>query len=50
MDAVTARTSKDDSVVVQLTVEIHDVHHLDTVMSALRQISGVLGVHRANPT
>jgi len=50
VDAVTARTSKDDSVVVQLTVEIHDVHHLDTVMSALRQISGVLGVHRANPT
>ena len=50
VDAVTARTSKDDSVIVQLTLEIHDVHHLDTVMSALRQINGVLGVHRANPT
>ncbi|HPT83003.1 MAG TPA: bifunctional (p)ppGpp synthetase/guanosine-3',5'-bis(diphosphate) 3'-pyrophosphohydrolase [Limnochordia bacterium] len=50
VDAVTARTSKDDSVIVQLTLEIHDVHHLDNVMSALRQINGVLGVHRANPT
>jgi len=50
VDAVTARTSKNDSVIVQLTLEIHDVNHLDNVMSALRQVNGVLGVHRANPT
>lgn len=49
VDAVTARTSR-DAVIVQVTVEIHDVQHLDNVMSALRQIHGVLGVHRATPT
>jgi GTP pyrophosphokinase len=50
VDAVTARTTKDEAVVVQLVLEIHDVNHLDNVMSALRQINGVVGVHRANPT
>lgn len=50
VDAVTARTIKDESVIVQLVLEIHDVDHLDNVMSALRQVQGVLGVHRANPT
>ena len=50
VDAVTARTVKDGAVVVQLVLEIHDVEHLDSVMRALRQINGVLGVHRANPT
>ena len=50
VDAVTARTIKDESVIVQLVLEIHDVEHLNNVMRSLRQISGVLRVHRANPT
>lgn len=50
VDAVTARTIKDESAIVQLVLEIHDVDHLNNVMRALRQINGVLRVHRANPT
>lgn len=50
VEAVTARTIKHESVTVQLVLEIHDVEHLNNVMRALRQVNGVIGVHRANPT
>ena len=49
VEAVTARTIKDGSVIVQLVLDIHDVEHLNNVMRTLRQVNGVLGVHRANP-
>ena len=49
VEAVTARTIKHGSFSVQLVVDIHDVNHLNDVMGALRQIHGVLGVHRASP-
>lgn len=49
VEAVTARTVKHGSVNVQLVLDIHDVAHLNDVMRALRQVNGVLGVHRASP-
>lgn len=50
VEAVTARTIKHEAVTVQLVLEIHDVKHLNDVMNALRQVQGVVGVRRANPT
>lgn len=50
VEAVTARSRKFESAMIQLVVEIHDVDHLNNVMGALRQVSGVLNVYRANPT
>lgn len=50
VEAVTARTVKHGSVNVQLVLDIHDVAHLNDVMSALRQVNGVLEVHRASPS
>ncbi len=49
VEAVTARTIKHGSVNVQLVLDIHNVAHLNDVMRALRQVNGVLGVHRASP-
>ncbi len=49
VEAVTARTIKNGSVNVQLVVDIRDVDHLRDIMGALRQVNGVLGVHRATP-
>lgn len=50
VEAVTARSRKFESAMIQLVVEIHDVDHLNNVMGALRQVSGVLNVYRASPT
>ncbi len=50
VEAVTARTRKHESAMIQLVLEIHDVEHLNTVMGTLRQINGVLNVYRATPT
>ena len=50
VEAVTARTVRHESATVQLILEIRDVGHLNDVMQGLRQVDGVLDVHRANPT
>ncbi len=50
VEAVTARTIRHGSVNVQLVLDIHDVGHLNDVMRALRQVNGVLKVHRASPS
>jgi (p)ppGpp synthase/HD superfamily hydrolase len=50
VEAVTARTGRNGSVNVQLVVDIRDVEHLKDIMGALRQVYGVLGVHRATPS
>lgn len=50
VEAVTARTVRHGSVTVQLVLDIHDVNHLNDVMRALRQVNGVLEVHRASPS
>ena len=50
IEAVTARTVNQESAIIQLVVDIHDVNHLNNVMGKLRQIDGVVSVRRANPT
>lgn len=50
IEAVTARTVRQESAIIQLVVDIHDVNHLNNVMGKLRQIDGVVSVRRANPT
>ncbi|HKM42561.1 MAG TPA: ACT domain-containing protein, partial [Limnochordia bacterium] len=50
VEAITARTIRHGSVNVQLVLDIHDVGHLNDVMRALRQVNGVLEVHRASPS
>ena len=50
IEAVTARTVNQESAIIQLVVDIHDVTHLNNVMGKLRQIDGVVSVRRANPT
>jgi len=47
VSAVTARTLKNRVAVINMTVEIHDVEHMDSVMERLRRISGVQSVRRA---
>lgn len=50
IEAVSARTVRHGSVNVQLVLDIHNVTHLHDVMRALRQVNGVLEVHRATPS
>ncbi len=50
VEAVTAKTIKHGSVNVHLVLDIHNVNHLNDVMRALRQVNGVLEVHRASPS
>lgn len=50
IEAVNARTTKQEAASIQLIVDIRDVAHLTTVISKLRQVDGVISVRRANPT
>lgn len=44
-----ANVSRDDIGMIEVTVEVHDKKHLDKVLSAVRQVPGVLNVERVNP-
>ena len=50
IEAVSARTTRQEAASIQLVVDIHDVAHLNTVISKLKQVEGVISVRRANPT
>lgn len=50
IEAVTARTNRDEEASIHLVVDIRDVDHMKKVMNRLRQIDGVITVRRANPT
>ena len=50
IEAVNARTSRQEAASIQLVVDIHDVTHLTNVMNKLRQVEGVISVRRATPT
>ena len=49
VSAVTARTSKNSTALIAMTVEIDDVDHMNNVISRLRRMSGVKDVHRVRP-
>jgi len=49
VSAVTARTSKNSTALIAMTVEIDDVDHMNNVISRLRRVSGVKDVHRVRP-
>ena len=46
---MTARTSKNSTALIAMTVEIDDVDHMNNVISRLRRVSGVKDVHRVRP-
>ncbi|MEQ1644090.1 MAG: bifunctional (p)ppGpp synthetase/guanosine-3',5'-bis(diphosphate) 3'-pyrophosphohydrolase [Pyrinomonadaceae bacterium] len=43
-----ANVSKDDIGLIEVTVEVYDKKHLDKVVSAIEQVSGVIAVERVN--
>ncbi|QQS33354.1 MAG: bifunctional (p)ppGpp synthetase/guanosine-3',5'-bis(diphosphate) 3'-pyrophosphohydrolase [Acidobacteriota bacterium] len=43
-----ANVSRDDTGLIEVTVEVHDKKHLDRVISAIEQVPGVLAVERVN--
>jgi GTP pyrophosphokinase len=43
-----ANVSRDDTGLIEVTVEVHDKKHLDRVISAIEQVPGVLAVERLN--
>ena len=45
--AVQARTTRHKRATIHLTVDIHDVEHLQSVINRITQVEGVLTVHRA---
>lgn len=47
---VHARTDRQRQATISLTVDIHDVEHMRTLMNRLQQIDGVINVYRAGPS
>ena len=43
-----AKVSKDDRGLIEVTIEVFDKKHLDKVISAIEQVSGVIAVERVN--
>jgi len=43
-----ANVSKDDLGLIEVTVEVYDKKHLDKVLSAIRNVQGVISVERVN--
>jgi (p)ppGpp synthetase, RelA/SpoT family len=43
-----ARVSRDDQGLIEVTIEVFDKKHLDKVISAIKQVSGVIDVERVN--
>lgn len=47
---VHARTDRSKQATISLTVDIHDVEHMRSLMNRLQQIDGVISVYRAGPS
>lgn len=50
IEAVNTRKMKDDIALILLTVDIHNVDHMESLINRLRQVDGVVSVRRASPT
>lgn len=50
IEAVNTRKLKDDLALILLTVDIHDLNHMQSLINRLRQVDGVVSVRRATPT
>jgi len=50
IDAINARTARNHLAVINLTVTIHDVDHMDRVIEVISGVHGVVHVYRANPS
>lgn len=50
IDAINARTARNHMAVINLTVTIHDVGHMDRVIDVISGVQGVVHVYRANPS
>ena len=50
IEAVNARTTKNNMAVINLVVDIRDIEHMQRVMDRIKKVSGVLSVTRAHPT
>ena len=48
--AINARTDRQKNATINLTVDIHDVEHMQHVMNRIKQVEGVLHVYRARPS
>jgi len=50
VSAVNARTLRNRMALINMTVEINDVAHMNNVIGRLRRLQGVQNVHRARPS
>ncbi len=50
IEAVNTRKLDNGLAMILLTIDIHDVNHMNTLINRLRHIDGVVTVHRATPT
>lgn len=48
--AVHARTDRSKQATISLTVDIHDVEHMRSLMNRIQQVEGVISVYRAGPS
>ena len=48
--AVNTRKLQDDIALILLTVDIHNLDHMQSLIQRLRQVDGVVSVRRATPT
>ncbi|REJ35186.1 MAG: (p)ppGpp synthetase [Bacillota bacterium] len=48
--AINARTDRQKNATINLTVDIHDVEHMQHVINRIKQVEGVLHVYRARPS
>ncbi|HAI85686.1 MAG TPA: (p)ppGpp synthetase [Firmicutes bacterium] len=50
VSAVNARTGRNRTALISMTVEINDVAHMNNVIGRLKRLQGVQNVHRARPS
>lgn len=50
IEAVNTRKLQDDIALILLTVDIHNLEHMQSLIQRLRQVDGVVSVRRATPT
>jgi guanosine-3',5'-bis(diphosphate) 3'-pyrophosphohydrolase len=50
VSAVNARTLRNRMALINVTVEINDVAHMNNVIGRLKRLQGVQNVHRARPS
>lgn len=49
IEAVNTRKLQDDIALILLTVDIHNLEHMQSLIQRLRQVDGVVSVRRATP-